>query len=107
MTMFYCTCMINIQFRVFLAVIIFFNLCLYINVLTSMPSQILQALEIVRQGADRMPKNQLNQVLNAELGSDWSSKLTSFDYEPMASASIGQVMNLSLFILCYIFDSAC
>ncbi|XVF72865.1 hypothetical protein PTKIN_Ptkin12aG0154900 [Pterospermum kingtungense] len=34
---------------------------------------------------------QLNQVLDAELGSDWSSKLTSFDYEPMAAASIGQV----------------
>ncbi|XP_041994222.1 protein ABC transporter 1, mitochondrial [Salvia splendens] len=55
------------------------------------PAPILQALEIVRQGADRMPKNQLNQVLDAELGSDWSSKLTSFDYDPMAAASIGQV----------------
>lgn len=38
-----------------------------------------------------MPKSQLNQVLNAELGPDWTSKLTSFDYEPMAAASIGQV----------------
>ncbi|KAL8527104.1 hypothetical protein ACS0TY_005104 [Phlomoides rotata] len=55
------------------------------------PAPILQALEIVRQGADRMPKNQLNQVLDAELGSDWSCKLTSFDYEPLAAASIGQV----------------
>lgn len=67
-----------------------------------MPSQILQALEIVRQGADRMPKNQLNQVLDAELGSDWSSKLTSFDYEPLAAASIGQVMKLSLFVCVYL-----
>ncbi|KAL1544925.1 mitochondrial chaperone [Salvia divinorum] len=55
------------------------------------PAPILQALEIVRQGADRMPRNQLNQVLDAELGSDWSSKLTSFDSDPMAAASIGQV----------------
>jgi len=38
-----------------------------------------------------MPKSQLNQVLNAELGPDWSSNLHSFDYEPLAAASIGQV----------------
>lgn len=49
------------------------------------------ALEIVRQGADVMPKSQLNQVLSAELGPDWSSNLQSFDYEPIAAASIGQV----------------
>ncbi|KAL8054543.1 hypothetical protein ABFX02_04G000600 [Erythranthe guttata] len=55
------------------------------------PAPILAALDIVRQGADRMPRNQLNQVLDAELGSNWSSNLTSFDYEPMAAASIGQV----------------
>lgn len=69
--------------------------------------QILAALEIVRQGADRMPRNQLNQVLDAELGSNWSSKLMSFDYEPMAAASIGQVMKLSLAIFLLIFDSLC
>ncbi|GLU07140.1 hypothetical protein SLE2022_241080 [Rubroshorea leprosula] len=55
------------------------------------PAPILAALDIVRQGADVMPKKQLNQVLEAELGLDWSSKLSSFDYEPMAAASIGQV----------------
>lgn len=55
------------------------------------PAPILAALDIVRQGADVMPRSQLNQVLDAELGPDWSSKLTSFDYEPMAAASIGQV----------------
>lgn len=38
-----------------------------------------------------MPRKQINQVLDAELGPDWSSKLTSFDYEPIAAASIGQV----------------
>ncbi|CAA2959736.1 ABC transporter 1, mitochondrial [Olea europaea subsp. europaea] len=55
------------------------------------PAPILAALDIVRQGADVMPKNQLNQVLDAELGPNWSSKLISFDYEPIAAASIGQV----------------
>ncbi|GJU07028.1 protein ABC transporter 1, mitochondrial [Tanacetum coccineum] len=55
------------------------------------PAPILAALDIVRQGADVMPRSQLNQVLNAELGPDWSSKLKSFDYEPLAAASIGQV----------------
>lgn len=58
----------------------------------SHPLQILSALDIVRQGADVMPRSQLNQVLDNELGSDWSSKLQCFDYEPVAAASIGQVM---------------
>lgn len=58
--------------------------------------QILAALDIVRQGADVMPRSQLNQVLEAELGPQWSSKLTSFDYEPLAAASIGQVMKIIL-----------
>jgi len=52
---------------------------------------VLAALDIVRQGADVMPRKQLNSVLDAELGPDWSSKLRSFDYEPLAAASIGQV----------------
>lgn len=55
------------------------------------PAPILAAFDIVRQGADVMPRSQLNQVLNAELGPDWSSRLRNFDYEPMAAASIGQV----------------
>ncbi|XP_073100688.1 protein ABC transporter 1, mitochondrial isoform X2 [Elaeis guineensis] len=58
---------------------------------TLVPAPILAALEIVRQGADVMPRSQLNEVLDAELGPDWSSKLRSFDYEPLAAASIGQV----------------
>jgi aarF domain-containing kinase len=52
---------------------------------------VLAALDIVRQGADVMPSKQLNSVLDAELGQGWSSKLRSFDYEPLAAASIGQV----------------
>lgn len=55
------------------------------------PAPILTALEIVRQGADVMPRSQLNDVLDSELGPDWKSKLRSFDYVPLAAASIGQV----------------
>ncbi|KAL3531573.1 hypothetical protein ACH5RR_010895 [Cinchona calisaya] len=55
------------------------------------PAPILAALDIVRQGADVMPRSQLNQVLDAELGPNWLSNLLNFDYEPMAAASIGQV----------------
>ncbi|KAK9076524.1 hypothetical protein SSX86_004858 [Deinandra increscens subsp. villosa] len=55
------------------------------------PAPILAALDIVRQGADVMPRSQLNQVLDSELGHNWSSKLKSFDYDPLAAASIGQV----------------
>lgn len=57
--------------------------------------QVLAALDIVRQGADVMPRSQLNAVLDAELGPGWTSKLRSFDYEPLAAASIGQVKNKS------------
>lgn len=54
----------------------------------------MNALELVRQGADVMPRSQLNPVLDAELGPNWQSKLASFDYEPLAAASIGQVLLL-------------
>ncbi|KAL2607601.1 hypothetical protein R1flu_026174 [Riccia fluitans] len=55
------------------------------------PPQVLAALESVRQGADVMPRKQLTKVLDKELGSDWQSRLASFDFEPIAAASIGQV----------------
>ncbi|KAG8477574.1 hypothetical protein CXB51_030759 [Gossypium anomalum] len=63
----------------------------YADLLEIIVGKILAALHIVRQGADVMPRSQLNQVLDAELGPGWSTKLTSFDYEPLAAASIGQV----------------
>lgn len=50
-----------------------------------------------------MPRSQLNEVLKGELGSEWTSKLQSFDYEPMAAASIGQVISPSLFSLRRLF----
>lgn len=43
------------------------------------------------QGADVMPRRQLEQQLRAQLGADWRAKLEEFDYEPKAAASIGQV----------------
>lgn len=56
-----------------------------------LPPQFQAALERVRAGADVMPRRQLEQVLVAELGPDWQSKVAEFDFQPMAAASIGQV----------------
>ncbi|XP_071440807.1 atypical kinase COQ8B, mitochondrial [Hetaerina americana] len=50
-----------------------------------------KAFERVRQAADFMPKWQLEKVLMQELGSDWRSKVKTFDEKPFAAASIGQV----------------
>ncbi|CAK9199094.1 unnamed protein product [Sphagnum jensenii] len=55
------------------------------------PRPILDALERVRQGADVMPRRQLMKVISAELGPNWRDRLESFEEEPIASASIGQV----------------
>ncbi|KAG0575782.1 hypothetical protein M758_5G032600 [Ceratodon purpureus] len=55
------------------------------------PRPILEALERVRQGADVMPNRQLMKVIEGELGPNWQDRLESFDAEPIASASIGQV----------------
>ena len=38
-----------------------------------------------------MPRRQLEQALQSELGSNWREKVADFDYEAMAAASIGQV----------------
>jgi aarF domain-containing kinase len=58
---------------------------------TVLPPQIQSALERVRAGADVMPRRQLEKQLVAQLGRDWASQLSSFDWEPRAAASIGQV----------------
>jgi hypothetical protein len=54
-------------------------------------AQLTAALERVRAGADIMPKRQLEKVLVGELGPDWAAKLSDFEYDPLAAASIGQV----------------
>lgn len=56
-----------------------------------MPPQFQAALERVRAGADVMPRRQLEKVLASELGSDWRERVETFDEQPLAAASIGQV----------------
>lgn len=51
----------------------------------------------MRQGADVMPRRQLMKVISAELGPNWCDRLESFEEEPVASASIGQVCLLAPF----------
>ena len=58
------------------------------------PPQVLKALERVRQGADIMPKRQLEKVLAKEFNTTkWRSSLNlvHFGDKPVAAASIGQV----------------
>lgn len=50
-----------------------------------------KALKIVHNSADVMPKSHLVSILKKELGEDFESKFEYFNYDPFASASIGQV----------------
>ena len=55
-------------------------------------TQVQAALERVREGADVMPRSQLSDQLDSELGEGWQEKhLLEFDWQPRAAASIGQV----------------
>ena len=56
-----------------------------------LPKEFAQALEILRSSAHRMPEAQLRSVLEVELGKDWQTRFETFDFSPLASASIGQV----------------
>ncbi|DBA83849.1 hypothetical protein WJX77_010712 [Trebouxia sp. C0004] len=56
-----------------------------------LPPQFQQALERVRAGADVMPQGQLHKVIEAELGVNWRNRMATFEDEPLAAASIGQV----------------
>ncbi|GAX77030.1 hypothetical protein CEUSTIGMA_g4477.t1 [Chlamydomonas eustigma] len=56
-----------------------------------LPPQVQAALERVRQGADVMPRTQLESVMNNELGRDWQQLVADFEWQPTAAASIGQV----------------
>lgn len=55
------------------------------------PEPLRVALEKARNEANSMPKKQFLSVMNKDLGSDWESKFCSFEKEPFAAASIGQV----------------
>lgn len=56
-----------------------------------LPPALTKALHKVRQGADAMPKTQLEKQLKSQLGDTWRDRFESFDDLPFAAASIGQV----------------
>ena len=56
-----------------------------------LPPQLQQVLNRVRDSADVMPRAQLERTLTAELGEGWEARMRSFDWTPIAAASIGQV----------------
>lgn len=58
---------------------------------TLMPPALQRALVRVRQGAEAMPRSQLERQMADQLGPDWRSKFDAFDDLPFAAASIGQV----------------
>ena len=58
---------------------------------TVIPPYLQAALDRVRAGADYMPRHQLENVLQKELGGDWMKMFAEFDFMPIAAASIGQV----------------
>nr|WP_136250805.1 AarF/ABC1/UbiB kinase family protein [Ningiella ruwaisensis] len=53
-------------------------------------------LKRLREGADLMPKTQLLETLNTHWGNNWDSHFKYFSFEPVASASIGQVHKAQL-----------
>jgi len=55
------------------------------------PEEFAEALQILRHKGDSMPRGQLNRVLGREYGKGWERHFKKFDYDPIASASIGQV----------------
>ncbi|GLR05700.1 ubiquinol-cytochrome c reductase [Vibrio hyugaensis] len=48
-------------------------------------------LSRLRSNADPMPAKQLNGVMESSLGINWKAEFLSFNFKPIASASIGQV----------------
>ncbi len=56
-----------------------------------LPREFSAALALLRDSADIMPPAQLRRILGREYGKGWESKFESFDLEPDAAASIGQV----------------
>ncbi len=50
-----------------------------------------EVMGALRQGADPMPLSQLDSVLRREWGRRWQERFTTFEFSPLAAASIGQV----------------
>jgi predicted unusual protein kinase regulating ubiquinone biosynthesis (AarF/ABC1/UbiB family) len=55
------------------------------------PPELAKILAALRADATSMPKAQVEQVLVKSWGKDWAKRVKSFDFVPLASASIGQV----------------
>jgi predicted unusual protein kinase regulating ubiquinone biosynthesis (AarF/ABC1/UbiB family) len=56
-----------------------------------LPREFTDVLAQLRDSANHMPRSQLRGVLGREYGKGWETRFESFDYEPVAAASIGQV----------------
>jgi predicted unusual protein kinase regulating ubiquinone biosynthesis (AarF/ABC1/UbiB family) len=56
-----------------------------------LPPEAALALANLRDAADAMPSSQLHAVLREAWGPGWEGHFRSFDFEPIAAASIGQV----------------
>jgi len=56
-----------------------------------LPTEFARALSVLRAQATPMPLQQLRGVLGREFGKGWERRFATFDYEPVAAASIGQV----------------
>lgn len=56
-----------------------------------LPAALADALAVLRASADAMPTTQLRRVIGREYGKGWEARFHSFEWEPVAAASIGQV----------------
>jgi predicted unusual protein kinase regulating ubiquinone biosynthesis (AarF/ABC1/UbiB family) len=56
-----------------------------------LPPEFAEALAVLRATADAMPAAQVRRVLGREYGKGWEGRFRSFDFDPIAAASIGQV----------------
>jgi predicted unusual protein kinase regulating ubiquinone biosynthesis (AarF/ABC1/UbiB family) len=56
-----------------------------------LPPEFAEALAVLRSSADVMPQTQVKRLFGREYGKGWEARFKEFDFEPAASASIGQV----------------
>ena len=61
-----------------------------------LPQEFADILAQLRADGQHMPREQLNSVLDAEWGDGWQKQFLSFQYQPIAAASIGQVQRAVL-----------
>ncbi|KXF83414.1 ABC1 kinase family protein [Enterovibrio coralii] len=57
----------------------------------ALPKELTDILAKLRSDAEPMPAKQLASVLSSEWGDDWQRHFLSFNFKPIAAASIGQV----------------